>query len=104
MELRSLPSALRFLGWFVQDDVQIEWAALGGNSCSSAVLNAPEFQSATRFNGALAQSLLALKSLPPWQLSSQSDDILDRLSTAIYSYVVQNNGSADDVVRSVGVN
>lgn len=53
--------ALRFMEWFIRDDVQREWARLGGYSCSKEVLHSEEFLKAMPYNLALTESLEFMK-------------------------------------------
>ena len=53
--------ALKFMEWFIRDDVQAEWSRLGGYSCSRTVLHSEEFLKATPYNKPLTESLEFMK-------------------------------------------
>ncbi len=53
--------SLKFVEWFIREDVQHEWARLGGYSCSKAVIHSEEFLNATPYNRALTESLGFMK-------------------------------------------
>ena len=50
-----------FIRWFAQEDVQAEWAALGGYTCNTNVLQTQEFLEATPFNPAFATTMTFVK-------------------------------------------
>ena len=53
--------ALKFLEWFVRDDVQQRWAELGGYTCNEKVLSSEKFRKATPYNEAFYQSTRMVK-------------------------------------------
>ena len=53
--------AMKFLEWFIKDDTQKKWAALGGYTCSQAVLKSAEFQNATPYNKAFYETMFMVK-------------------------------------------
>jgi len=57
--------ALRFLEWFVRDDVQQRWADLGGYTCNEKVLSSEKFRNATPYNEAFYQSMLMSRTSGP---------------------------------------
>ncbi len=48
-------AALDFIKWFAQEDVQKEWAKVGGYTCNSKVLESEEFLNNTPYNRAFAE-------------------------------------------------
>src|SRR5690606_3612406 len=43
--------------WFAQEEIQREWAALGGYTCNINVLASPEFLEVNPYNGAFADTM-----------------------------------------------
>ena len=58
---RRKEECLKFLEWFIREDVQKEWAMLGGYSCNKAVLDSEDFLKARPYNPALRESMNMLK-------------------------------------------
>ena len=54
---------MKFLKWFIQDDVQQKWADLGGYTCSAKVLESEAFRKATPYNEAFYQTMFKVKEL-----------------------------------------
>ena len=50
--------SMKFLEWFIRDDVQQRWAELGGYTCNAKVLSSEKFRKATPYNEAFYQSML----------------------------------------------
>jgi multiple sugar transport system substrate-binding protein len=50
-------AAKEFIRWFAQEEIQAEWAALGGYTCNSNVLASPEFLEVAPYNGAFAETM-----------------------------------------------
>ena len=46
-----------FIRWFAQDDIQREWALLGGYTCNTGVLESEEFLDVAPYNGAFANTM-----------------------------------------------
>ena len=53
--------ALEYIKWFAQPDVQKKWWALGGYSCSKAVLQRPGFPSTAPFAADFLKSMAIVK-------------------------------------------
>ncbi len=50
-------AAKDFIRWFAQEEIQREWAALGGYTCNINVLASPEFLEVNPYNGAFADTM-----------------------------------------------
>jgi multiple sugar transport system substrate-binding protein len=51
-------AAKDFIRWFAQEEIQQEWAFLGGYTCNSNVLASPEFLEVAPYNQAFADSMV----------------------------------------------
>ena len=54
-------ASLAFIEWFAQDDIQMEWAALGGYTCNKKALASQEFLDAAPYNAAFAETMGMVK-------------------------------------------
>jgi multiple sugar transport system substrate-binding protein len=102
--------AMLWLAWFIRDDVQMEWARLGGYTCNIKVLESPEFLSATPYNPAFAKTLTIMKDF--WA-EPQYGELLEAFSKNVGAYIIRGEGTAkqaldktakdwEDVFRKAG--
>jgi multiple sugar transport system substrate-binding protein len=87
--------AKKFLEWFIKDDTQKKWAALGGYTCSQAVLKSDAFQNATPYNKAFYDTMFMVKDF--WATPEYAE-VLDQLNQHIYPFVVGGKGSAQEAL------
>src|SRR6478672_8450936 len=78
-------AAMKFLEWFIKDETQKKWAALGGYTCSQAVLKSPEFQNATPYNKAFYETMFKVKDF--WAVPEYAE-LLQQLNQRIYPYMI----------------
>jgi multiple sugar transport system substrate-binding protein len=90
--------AMQFLEWFVKDATQKKWAALGGYTCSKAVLESPEFLNATPYNQAFYDSMKIVRDF--WATPEYADLLLE-LNNNVYPYVVSDKGTAKEALDGV---
>ena len=83
--------AMKFLQWFIRDDVQQKWADLGGYTCSAAVLNSEGFLNATPYNRAFADSMKIVKDF--WAVPVFAD-MLFQMNDRLHPYITTGEGSA----------
>ena len=83
--------SLKFLQWFIRDDVQQKWADLGGYTCSAAVLNSEGFLKATPYNQAFADSMKIVKDF--WAVPVFAD-MLFQMNDRLHPYITTGEGSA----------
>jgi len=88
-------ASMKFLEWFIRDDVQKKWAQLGGYTCSQAVLKSPEFQNATPYNKAFYDTMFMVKDF--WATPEYAE-VLDQLNQHIYPFVVGGKGTAQEAL------
>ena len=81
--------AMKFLAWFVQEDVQKRWADLGGYTCHAGVLNSEEFLNATPYNRAFADSMKIVKDF--WAVPVFAD-MLFQMNDALHPYITTGEG------------
>jgi multiple sugar transport system substrate-binding protein len=82
---------MKFLEWFIKDDTQKKWAALGGYTCSKAVLESAEFQNATPYNKAFYETMFKVKDF--WAVPEYAE-LLQQLNQRIYPAVVGKEGDS----------
>lgn len=87
--------AMKFLEWFIRDDVQQKWADYGGYTCSQAVLKSDKFLTATPYNKAFNDSMQIVKDF--WATPEYAE-LLDQLNQDLYPYVVNDQGNAKDAL------
>ena len=81
--------SLKFLEWFVREDVQQRWAELGGYTCHAGVLNSEEFLNATPYNRAFADSMKIVKDF--WAVPVFAD-MLFQMNDALHPYITTGEG------------
>ncbi|HEV7277151.1 MAG TPA: extracellular solute-binding protein [Devosiaceae bacterium] len=81
--------SLKFLEWFIQEDVQERWAELGGYTCHAGVLNSEEFLNATPYNRAFAASMEIVKDF--WAVPVFAD-LLFQMNDALHPYITTGEG------------
>ena len=87
--------ALKFLEWFIQDDVQKRWAELGGYTASAKILESEEFRNATPYNEAFYQSMFMVKDF--WAVPEYAE-LLTQINNRIYPFVVGGEGTAKEAL------
>jgi multiple sugar transport system substrate-binding protein len=94
-------ASLDFIEWFAQDDIQAEWAALGGYSCNAAVLETDEFLNATPFNPAFAETMTFVKDF--WNIPEYAE-LLEITQREFSAFVVEGVGTAEDTMNTIAEN
>jgi multiple sugar transport system substrate-binding protein len=94
---KNKEEAMKFLEWFIRDDVQKKWAELGGYTCSQAVLKSEEFQNATPFNKPFYETMFMVKDF--WATPEYAE-ILDQFNQHIYPFVVGGEGTAEEALNA----
>ncbi len=84
-----------FIQWFAQEDVQAEWARLGGYTCNTNVLSSQEFLDATTYNSAFAETMTFVKDF--WNIPIFGE-LLRITQTELGNYVVGGQGEAQEVL------
>jgi multiple sugar transport system substrate-binding protein len=88
---KNQEEAMKFLEWFIKEDTQKKWAALGGYTCSKAVLESAEFQNATPYNKAFYETMFKVKDF--WAVPEYAE-LLSQLNQRIYPAIVGKEGDS----------
>jgi multiple sugar transport system substrate-binding protein len=91
-------SALEYLKWFAQPDVQKRWWALGGYSCHKAVLNDPSFPKSAPFAQDFLTSMGMVKDF--WAEPSYAQLLL-AMQKRVHDYVVAGKGTAQEALDAL---
>ena len=95
---KNKDAAMKFLTWFVKEDTQKKWAALGGYTCNAAILESQEFRKATPYNEAFYQSMKIVKDF--WTVPEYAE-LLTEANKRWHAYVVGGKGTAEEVNKSL---
>jgi multiple sugar transport system substrate-binding protein len=87
-----------FIRWFAQEEIQAEWAALGGYTCNSNVLQTDEFLNATPFNPAFATTMTFVKDF--WNIPVYGD-LLEVTQREFSEFVVEGVGTAQETMDTI---
>jgi multiple sugar transport system substrate-binding protein len=90
--------SLKFLEWFVKDETQKKWAAVGGYTCSAAVLKSDEFQNATPYNKAFYETMFKVKDF--WAVPENAE-LLQQLNQRVYPYLTGDQGTAKETLDAL---
>lgn len=93
-------AALDFVEWFAQDEIQQQWAALGGYTTNIAVLESPEFLEVAPFNAAFAETMTFVKDF--WNIPVYGE-LLEPAQRYINAYVVGNVGTAKEALDGMAL-
>ncbi len=87
-----------FLRWFAQEEIQAEWAQLGGYTCNSNVLASPEFAEIAPYNEAFAETMTFVKDF--WNVPVFGELLLVS-QTELGQYIVEGQGTAEEAMNSI---
>ncbi|MBI4921898.1 MAG: carbohydrate ABC transporter substrate-binding protein [Devosia nanyangense] len=91
-------SALSYIKWFAQADVQAKWWELGGYSCLNSVVNAPGFAASQPYAQAFLDSMAIVKDF--WAEPSYAS-LLQAMQKRVHDYVVAGQGTGKDALDSL---
>jgi multiple sugar transport system substrate-binding protein len=91
-------AAKDFIRWFAQEDVQAEWARLGGYTCNANVLNSQEFLDATPFNPAFAETMGFVVDF--WNIPIY-DPMLRDTTVALGEFIIEGQGTAEETMNRI---
>jgi multiple sugar transport system substrate-binding protein len=91
-------AAKDFIRWFAQEDVQAEWARLGGYTCNANVLATQEFLDATPFNPAFAETMGFVVDF--WNIPIY-DPMLRAATVALGEFVIEGQGTAEETMTRI---
>ncbi len=93
-------ASLDFIKWFASEDVQRQWAEVGGYTCNIAVLQSEEFLNATPYNRAFSESMTFVKDF--WNIP-EFGQLLEPVQRYLHAYVVGNQGTAKEALDNIAV-
>ncbi len=91
-------AALDFIEWFAQEEIQTEWAALGGYTCNANVLQSDVFLNAAPFNPAFAETMTIVKDF--WNVPVY-DPLLQAANREFGAFVIEGQGTAQETMDNV---
>ena len=92
---KNQEEAMKFLDWFIKDEVQQRWADLGGYTCSAAVLSSEAFLNATPYNRAFSDSMKMVKDF--WAVPVFAD-MLFQMNDALHPYITTGEGDPKQIL------
>ena len=95
---KKQPEAMKFLEWFIKDDVQKKWADLGGYTCNAAVLKSDAFQKATPYNKAFYETMFMVKDF--WAVPEYAE-LLDAANKRLHPFIVGDKGTAEETLNGL---
>ena len=90
--------AYKFLEWFIRDDVQQKWAALGGYTCNANVLKSEAFLADTPYNKAFYETMFMVKDF--WAVPEYAE-LLESSQRNWHQYVVGGKGTAKQAMDTI---
>lgn len=92
--------SFKFLEWFIQEDVQQKWAALGGLSCNTNVLESQSFLTASPINRPFKESIEMAKDF--WAVP-EYPELLAISQKYWFEYIVKNSISAKEAMDRIAL-
>jgi len=90
----------KWMKWFIQPEVQMKWAKLGGCSTMKSVLDSDEFLNAAPFNPSFRTSLTIMKDF--WSIPEYGK-LFESMAETVGAYVIRGEGTAkgalDDLTK-----
>lgn len=93
-------ASLDFIKWFASEEVQQQWAEVGGYTCNIAVLQSEAFLNATPYNQAFSESMTFVKDF--WNIP-EFGQLLEPVQRYLHAYVVGNQGTAKEALDNIAV-
>ncbi|MGQ9849080.1 MAG: ABC transporter substrate-binding protein [Aggregatilineaceae bacterium] len=93
-------ASLDFIKWFASEEVQQQWAEVGGYTCNIAVLQSEAFLNATPYNRAFSESMTFVKDF--WNIP-EFGQLLEPVQRYLHAYVVGNEGTAKEALDNIAV-
>ncbi len=91
-------AAMDFIRWFAQEEIQQQWAQLGGYTTNSNVLNSPEFLEVAPYNAAFAETMTFVKDF--WNIPIFGS-LLSIAQTEMHEYIVGGEGTAQEALDTI---
>jgi len=87
-----------FIEWFAQEEIQKEWARVGGYTCNKNVLASEEFLTNTVYNQAFSDSMQIVKDF--WNIPVFGQ-MLEPVNRIMHPYIVDGQGTAQGVLDQI---
>ncbi|MBC8099924.1 MAG: extracellular solute-binding protein, partial [Armatimonadetes bacterium] len=84
-----------FIEWFAQEEIQMNWAALGGYTCNINVLESEAFLTQTPYNAAFAETMTFVKDF--WNIP-EFGQLLEPTQRYLHAYIVGGEGTAQEAL------
>jgi multiple sugar transport system substrate-binding protein len=91
-------ASLEFIKWFAQEDIQAQWAALGGYTCNTNVLNTQAFLDATPYNPAFSETMTFVADF--WNIPTYAA-LLTPSQNYLSAFVVGGQGTAKEALDNI---
>lgn len=91
-------ASMDFIRWFAQEDIQAEWAKLGGYTCNTNVLQTQEFLDAQPFNPAFAETMTFVKDF--WNIPIYGE-LLTVAQQELGGFIVGGEGTAEEAMNNI---
>jgi multiple sugar transport system substrate-binding protein len=91
-------ASLDFIKWFAQEDIQAQWAALGGYTCNTNVLNTQAFLDATPYNPAFSETMTFVADF--WNIPTYAA-LLTPSQNYLSAFVVGGQGTAKEALDNI---
>jgi multiple sugar transport system substrate-binding protein len=88
-------AALDFIQWFAQEEIQMEWALLGGYTCNINVLQSPEFLEVAPYNAAFAETMEMV--MDYWNIPVFGQ-LLEITQRELSAFIVGGEGTAEEAL------
>ena len=91
-------AAFDFIEWYAQDEIQAQFASLGGYSTNNSVVESDEFLNATPFNPAFAETMTFVKDF--WNIPEYGE-LLEVTQRLLSQFIVEGVGTAEDTMNQI---
>jgi multiple sugar transport system substrate-binding protein len=91
-------ASLDFIKWFAQENIQLEWAKLGGYTCNTNVLKSDEFMNATPYNPAFSETMTFVMDF--WNIPTYAA-LLTPAQNYLSAFVVGGEGTAEEALNNI---
>lgn len=91
-------AATDFIRWFAQEEIQTEWALLGGYTCNINVLASADFLEVAPFNGAFAETMGMV--MDYWNIPIFAQ-LLEVTQRELSGFIVAGEGTAEDALNTM---
>lgn len=91
-------AAKDFIRWFGQENIQSEWAKLGGYTCNKNVLQSDTFLNATPYNPAFAETMTFVKDF--WNVPVYGE-LLEITQREFSRFIVEGQGTAEEAMNTI---